>query len=173
MPFYQRLLELLKTSPTGGFLDAGYAGCCFAQEFRFLANQSLPHSRLSGCNLERVFIDLGYRLFLDEGTLGAKFVTGNLAVPDESTYQSGPLTQEQSDKMMAVFASSLFHMWDFENQLLVAERMVAMCEDRPGVMITGRQLGSYLGGHYPMTGMRKDGDKFKHYWHNEQTIRGF
>jgi hypothetical protein len=173
MPFYQRLLELLKTSPTGGFLDAGYAGCCFAQEFRFLANQSLPHSRLSGCDLERVFIDLGYRLFLDEGTQGAKFVTGNLAVPDESTYQSGPLTQEQSGKMMAVFASSLFHMWDFENQLLVAKRMVAMCEDRPGVMITGRQLGSYLGGHYPMTGMRKDGDKFKHYWHNEQTIRGF
>lgn len=66
-----------------------------------------------------------------------------------------------------------FHMWDYEDQLLVAKGMVAMCEDRPGVMITGRQLGSYLGGRYPMTGMRKDGAKFKNYRLNEQTIRGF
>jgi hypothetical protein len=40
-------------------------------------------------------------------------------------------------------------------------------------MIAGRQTGSYFGGRYPMTGMRKDGDKFKTYGHNEQTIRGF
>lgn len=30
---------------------------------------------------------------VDEGKLGAKFVTGNLAEPDESTYQMGPLAQ--------------------------------------------------------------------------------
>jgi len=100
-------------------------------------------------------------------------VTGNLAEPDESIYQSGPLARELGCKMVAIFAPSVFHMWDYEDQLLMAKRMVAMCEDRPGVMINGRQLGSYLGGRYPMTGMREGGDKFKNYRHNEQTIRGF
>ncbi|EED19376.1 conserved hypothetical protein [Talaromyces stipitatus ATCC 10500] len=158
MPFYPRLLELLKSSPGGGFLDAG---CCFAQEIRFLANE------------ESVFIDLGYRLFLDKGKLGATFITGDLTELDEATYQSRPLARELGNKMIAIFASSLFHMWDYEDQLLVAGRMVAMCVSKPGVMITGRQLGSHLGGRYPMTGMCKDGDKFKSYRHNEQTIRGF
>jgi hypothetical protein len=51
--------------------------------------------------------------------------------------------------------------------------MVAMCEDKAGVMITGRQLGSHLGGRYPMIGMRKDGEKYRNYRHNEQTIKGF
>lgn len=169
MPFYHRLLELLRSSPTGGFLDAG---CCFAQEIRFLANEGIPHSRLYGCDLERVFIDIGYRLFLDEGKLGAKFVTGNLTEPDESAYLSGPMAQELGGKMVAIFASSLFHLWDYEDQLLVAKRMVAMCEDRTGVIIAGRQLGSYLGGRYPANRMREDGEKTKTYRHNEQTIRG-
>lgn len=123
--------------------------------------------------MERVFIDIGYRLFLDKGDLGAKFVTEDLTEPDENAYQSGAVVRGLSGKMVAIFASSLFHLWDYEDQLLVAKRMVAMCEDRPGVMITGRQLGSYLGGRYPMTSMREDGHKFKNYRHNEQTIRGF
>ena len=56
MPFYPRLLQTLKSSTTGGFLDAG---CCFAQEIRFLTNEGIPHSQLYGCDLERVFIDIG------------------------------------------------------------------------------------------------------------------
>ncbi|EEA26974.1 hypothetical protein PMAA_018820 [Talaromyces marneffei ATCC 18224] len=93
--------------------------------------------------------------------------------PDEGAYQSGQLARELSGEMVAIFASPLFHMWDYEDQLLAAKRMAVMCEVRPGVMITGRQLGSYLGGRYPMNGMREDGDKFKNYRHSEQTIRGF
>ncbi|QGA12688.1 hypothetical protein EYB26_000332 [Talaromyces marneffei] len=91
----------------------------------------------------------------------------------EGAYQSGQLARELSGEMVAIFASPLFHMWDYEDQLLAAKRMAVMCEVRPGVMITGRQLGSYLGGRYPMNGMREDGDKFKNYRHSEQTIRGF
>jgi SAM-dependent methyltransferase len=171
MPFYPRILKLLKSSPNAGFLDAG---CCFGQEIRFLANQGIPHSQLYGCDLEQVFIDLGYRLFLDgEGKLGAKFFVGDLAQPQETTYENGSLAQGLKNKLQAIFASSLFHMWDYEEQVLVAKRMVAMCEDKAGVMITGRQLGSHLGGRYPMTGMRKDGEKYRNYRHNEQTIRGF
>ena len=63
-------------------------------------------------------------------------------------------------RIVAIFAKVPFRIWDYEDQLLIAKKMVAMCEDRMGVMITGRQLGSYLGGRYPMTGMREDGYKF-------------
>lgn len=120
-----------------------------------------------------MFIDVGCRLFLNKGKQNVKFVTGHLIEPDEGAYQGGPLAHELTGRVVAIFASSLFHMPDYEDQLLFAKRMVAMCEDRMGVMITGRQLGSYLGGRYPMTGMREDGYKFKSCRHNEQTMRSF
>lgn len=168
MPFYPKVLSALHESDAGGFLDIG---CCFGQEIRWLANEGIPHKQLYGCDLEKVFIDLGYKLFLDENKLGAKFIVGDIAQADEAIYTASPLVQELSGKMQVIFASSLLHMWDYEEQLLVVKRLVDICLDQPGVMITGRQLGSHLGGRYPMTGMSRD-ENAKNYRHNEQTIRG-
>lgn len=169
MPFWPRVLEWLRSDPEAGFLDAG---CCFAQEVRFLANQEgISDRQLYGCDLEKVFIDLGYRLFRDEGKLAATFVVGDLAVADDDVYEASDLAKTLRGKMDVIFASSLFHMWDYDVQLRVARRMVAMCRDREGVMITGRQMGSLLGGRYPMTGMKEGGST--NYRHNVETIKGF
>ncbi|KAL1968260.1 hypothetical protein VTN77DRAFT_2095 [Rasamsonia byssochlamydoides] len=166
MPFWWRVFERLRADPKAGFLDAG---CCFGQEIRFLANKGIPHTQLYGCDLEKVFIDLGYRLFRDEGRLGATFVVGDLTAEDE-VYEESNLAKVLRGKMDVIFASSLFHMWDYEVQVRVACRMVDMCRDREGVMITGRQLGSLLGGRYPISGMKEGGI---HYRHNVETIKGF
>lgn len=166
MPFYPRVLERLRSDPEAGFLDAG---CCFGQEIRFLADQGIPGRQLFGFDLEPVFVDLGYRLFCDKDRLEATFAIVDLAAGD-GHFDSGELTQKLSGRIDVVFASSLFHMWDYELQLLVAIRLVRLCRDKPGIMITGRQLGSLLGGQYTVPIM---GDGAQHYRHNVETMKGF
>ncbi|KAJ5675453.1 hypothetical protein N7462_008350 [Penicillium macrosclerotiorum] len=166
MPFYKKLLERLQSNPTAVFLDAG---CCFGQEIRFLADQGIPGSQLFGCDLEQVFIDLGYQLFRDKDTLDAKFVTGDLT-EDDDQFHSGRLSQELAGKIDVIFASSLFHMWDYDTQLRVATRMAKFCTDKEGVMISGRQMGSLVGGHYNMAGMK---DGAMHYRHDTKTMEDF
>lgn len=166
MPFYPRVLEKLRSDPEAGFLDAG---CCFGQELRFLANQGIPGTRLFGCDLEQVFIDLGYQLFRDKDRLRATFAVGDLDAAN-SDFETGQLTQKLSGKLDVVFASSLFHMWDYDIQFRVAARLVKLCRDKPGVMITGRQIGSLVGGHYEMKGMK---DGAFHYRHDIETMERF
>ena len=166
MPFYDRVIERLRSDSSANFLDAG---CCFGQEIRFLANQGVPSKRLFGCDLERTFIDLGYQLFRDKDSLETTFVTGDLTAGDREL-EGCQLLLTLSGKIDVIFASSLFHVWDYDNQLRAAIRLVRFCRDKPGVMITGRQLGSRLGGHYSMRGV--DDGAF-HYRHNIETLKGF
>ncbi|RHZ57482.1 uncharacterized protein CDV56_106069 [Aspergillus thermomutatus] len=147
MPFYNRVLERLRTDPSTNFLDAG---CCFGQEIRSLVDQGISGKQLFGCDVEQAFIDLGYLLFRDK---------------DRSQ-----LSRTMSGKIDIIFASSLFHLWDYDTQVRAAIRLVRLCRDKPGVMITGRQLGSRLGGHYPMHGVNEEA---LHYRHNVETLKGF
>ncbi|KAE8141814.1 hypothetical protein BDV38DRAFT_295638 [Aspergillus pseudotamarii] len=166
MPFYHRVLERLRTDPSTNFLDAG---CCFGQEIRHLVDQGIPGKQLFGCDLEQVFIDLGYELFRDKDHLEATFATGDLTA-DDPAFAGSPLSQNLSGKIDIIFASSLFHLWDYDTQVRAAIRLVQLCRDKTGVMITGRQLGSRLGGHYPIHGVD---DKALHYRHNVESLKGF
>ena len=151
MPFWPRVLERLRTDPSGEFLDVG---CCFGQEIRFLADQGIPGKQLFGCDSEQVLIDLGYWLFRDEDRLKATFAVGDLCA-DEPHFDDSEIARKLKGKISFVFASSLFHMWDWNTQVKVATRLVNLCRQRSGVMITGRQLGSVEGDHYSMAGMKE------------------
>lgn len=166
MPFYQQVLDRLRTDPSANFLDAG---CCFGQEIRSLADQGVPSRQLFGCDLEKPFIDLGYQLFRDQDRLEATFAAGNLTA-DDAVFAESELSRKMAGKMDIIFASSLFHLWDYETGLVAAKRLIKLCRDKPGVIITGRQVGSLLGGHYPMLGV--DSKAF-HYRHNFETLKGF
>ena len=71
--------------------------------------------------------------------------------------------------MNVVFASSLFHLWDYERQVCAATNLVRLCRDQPGVMLAGRQLGSLLAGEYSL----KDVGKGTSYRHNIESLKGF
>ena len=166
MPFYDRVVDRLRTDLSANFLDAG---CCFGQEIRSLADHGIPGKQLFGCDLEQVFIDLGYRLFRDKDRLEATFATGDLTAED-TKFAGSQLMQIMSGKIDIIFASSLFHLWDYDTQVRAAIRLVQLCRDKSDVMITGRQMGSRLGGHYQMHGVK---DGFLHYRHNVETLKGF
>lgn len=166
MPFWSRVLERLRADASSGFLDAG---CCFGQEVRFLADQGIAGNQLFGCDLEQVFIDLGYRLFRDKDRLQAMFVVGDLSA-DEVHINDSEIAQKLNGMIDIVFASSLFHMWDWDTQFKVATHLVKICRQKSGIMITGRQMGSVQGDHYTMAGMK---DGAVHYRHDPETMQRF
>lgn len=159
-------MERLRTDPSTTFLDAG---CCFGQELRSLIDQGISGKQLFGCDLEPVFIDLGYQLFRDKDRLEATFAAGDLAAEDVKFAES-QLSRKISGKIDIIFASSLFHVWDYDAQIRAAINLVRLCRDKPDVMIIGRQMGSRLGGHYKMHGVK---DEAFHYRHNAETLKGF
>ncbi|PYH44042.1 class I SAM-dependent methyltransferase [Aspergillus saccharolyticus JOP 1030-1] len=177
LPFYPQVLEHLRHDPTAGFLDAG---CCFAQELRYLADQGIPSTQLYGCDLEQIFISLGYQLFRDEDRFQATFAAGDLATENDQEFEAGEIAQKLRGRISVVFASSLFHMWNYQTQLRVATRLVRLCRDDQqqqqqqgkGTIIAGRQMGSILAGEHAMTGMVKD-PTATHYRHNVESIKGF
>ncbi|RDW76601.1 class I SAM-dependent methyltransferase [Aspergillus mulundensis] len=160
-PAYGRVLEYLRNNPTAGLLDAG---CCVGQEIRFLAHQGIPGHQLFGLDIEKTFIDLGYRLFQDKDRLEATFTLGDLTEDNDSE----ALAQTLGGKIDIVFASSLLHLWNYAEQLKATTQLVRLLRDQVGVMVVGRQLGSLFAGEYPLTGFN-DGTQYRH---NLESLKG-
>lgn len=137
------MLSRLKSAstPPPTLLDLG---CCLAQDLRRLVFDGVPSERLIGVDLHPEFIEQGYELFRDRETLKAKFITAN--VLDEST--ENPLGKLNNSIDM-VHVASFLHLWDWDMQVQLCERIVALLRDRPGGLVFGRQVGTVKPGEYP------------------------
>ena len=120
-----------------------------------------------GFDLEQTFIEMGYDLFQDRHRLRTEFVSGDL-LAEPGTAGSGEL-DTLSKKVDIVFASSLLHLWDWDEMLLAAIRLVSFAKTKTGSMIVGRQMGSLKAGSYSMPGVersvyRHDLESMKDFW---------
>ena len=113
-------------------------GCCFGQDIRKLVFDGAPAQNLYGLDLNDKFINLGYKLFRDNETLKASFVTGNLQ--DDSSDVSSV-----EGKMDIISIISFLHLFDWDGQIKAAKRLVALSAPKKGSVIMGRQLGSSVG----------------------------
>lgn len=59
---------------------------------------------------------------------------------------STEISRRLASKVDIVYASSLFHLWDYERQVRAAMNLARLCREKPGVVLVGRQLGSVLAG---------------------------
>jgi hypothetical protein len=107
------------------------------QALRQLVFYGADTTRVYGSDLQQNFIDLGYELFKDRETLSSQFVAGDMLNPaDEGLRQL-------DGKMTMVHAQSFFHLFDRNQQLAVAQRIVGFI--KPGTknaMVYGRHIGS-------------------------------
>lgn len=175
MPYYHDIYKLLVDSPVATFLDLG---CCVGQELRFLATQpGISANQLYGADLEPFFFDLGFRLFRDRDTgnfqPGKNLLTGNL-LDSEEAYTGSELVRTLHGGIDAIFASSLFHLWNYETQFFVATRLVRdICRDRVGSVICGRQVGNPTAGMYfPPKGIEHLIPQGQ-YFHNVESTESF
>ncbi len=131
-PAYAEILAKLKSGSS--FLDAG---CCLGQDLRKLLFDGAPSSdSLYGLDMEPAFFDLGYELFRDRDSMRATFITADLTKP------SIPSTEPFVSGVDIISAHSLFHLFNLEEQKIVAKHLVRLTKPNAGSMIFGLHIGT-------------------------------
>lgn len=114
---------------------------CTAQNNIIDANVSnqvfdgVPSENLYASDLRQDFYDIGYDLFNDHETLKAEFIVADI-FDDNSD-----LVKNLTKKIDIVNAASFFHLFNWDQQVLVAKRVVGLLNDKPGSLLIGRQVG--------------------------------
>jgi hypothetical protein len=98
---------------------------------------------------------IGYDLFNDKEILKTKFIAAD--VFDDNS----PLTQLYG-QMNIVYTGSFFHLFHYEEQLLVAKRVVQLLKPEPGSTIIGRQMGNVSSGDFSESGYVGEKQRFRH-----------
>ena len=109
-------------------------GCAFAQDIRRLVADGVDSQRCYGCDLRLEFLDLGYELFNDRATLKSRFIEADVFDADN------PL-KELDGQIDIVDASSFFHLFSWDQQMVVARRVAALLRPQKDSLVVGRQVG--------------------------------
>lgn len=151
-PLYPTILKrMIESKHT--LLDMG---CCFAQDVRKLVSDGAPSENIYGAELRQEFIDLGYDLFRDRDTLKSKFLIGDVFDDsDESEFK------QIEGGIDIIYAASFFHLFNWDDQVRVAELVVRLLRPVTGSIVFGRQRGNVNPAEYEhMTNQR--GTMFRH-----------
>lgn len=149
-PIYTLVLSRLRKGET--LLDLG---CGLGQDIRKLIQDGTPKENLHGVDLSQGLIDAGFDLFLDTESLRSYVFRADIFK------QGNARLTKLEGQIDVVFAGSFFHLFDWDEQILVAKRIVELLRARPGSMVFGHQLGHLRAGTYPY-GLTSERNIFKH-----------
>lgn len=162
LPAYGDVTQLRINYPDAILLDAG---CCFGNDLRKAVLDGWPVGNVIGTDLEPIFWKYGHELFKSTpDTFPAGFVAGDI-FKDEVLNPCEPFYAEPSTgrptslkdlqsltplqgHVSAIHASSLFHLFDEENQATLARRLATLLSPRPGSVIFGSHGGLPERGKY-------------------------
>ena len=146
------------------FLDLG---CCFGQDIRRLVADGVPGESLYGADLRLDFLELGYELFRDKGSLKAHFLECDIFEEDKES-KGGKELSKLDGKIDVIYAASFLHLFNWEEQVRVGMRMVRLMTKFS--LVFGRQVGSTKPGLYARhldksrTRYSHDPDSFQKLW---------
>ena len=130
-------------------------GCGLGQDIRKLIHDGAPARDVYGCDASQGLIDADYDLFRDRSTLPNAIIVAD-AFDSEACMPPG--SEAEVD---IVAAGSIFHLFGWQEQLEVAERIVGCMRSRPGLLVFGHHLGHVHAGTYPF-GLDSGKMIFKH-----------
>ncbi|MCJ1303622.1 hypothetical protein MMC08_006432 [Hypocenomyce scalaris] len=153
-PAYADILQrLLRKQET--LLDLG---CGLAQAIRTLVSAGVPSRRLYALDVVDGFIELGFDLFRDREALRTTFVVADLLEAVPAGLQ---------DRINIIFAGSFFHLFDWDDQVVLSKRAVAMLKAEEGSLIFGFQVGRLI----PGSAANPHVPKGRMYFHNPESFR--
>ena len=134
-----------------------------------------PPASLYACDLRPEFLELGFELFRDRGTLvGAHFFVADVLGDGEdasvSSAGGGDGLRELEGKIDVVYAANFLHLFGWEDQVRVCKRIVRLLRPRKGSLVFGRQVGDLEAGEYRHPSnkggvmLRHDGASFERMW---------
>ncbi|RPB05114.1 hypothetical protein L873DRAFT_1663949 [Choiromyces venosus 120613-1] len=165
-PVYQEVLGKLQQGAS--FLDVG---CCFGQDLRKLVADGAPAGKLNGMDLRPEFIELGYELFCDRGTLPARFIAPAdiLALAEAANDDAVRLL---SGKIDIIHLGHFLHLFSWKDQLRAATNIAKLLSPAKGSLIVGHQVGSEVAGEFALPWVpESDEDSPRAFRHHEASFK--
>jgi SAM-dependent methyltransferase len=138
---YPEILSRLKLGQN--FLDIG---CCVGQEIRQLVLDGATPENLYASDLHPEFLDIGYDLFKDRGTLKSTFFAAdifNSADPNFVTLEG---------EMDVIWAGSFLHLFSYPATVEVLKQLIKLLRPVPRSLIVGKQMGHVNAGEFVIHG---------------------
>jgi hypothetical protein len=125
----------------------------------------VPSQNLYATDLRRDFWELGYELFKDRETLKSRFIEADVLADDDMATGEG--LKELDGKIDVIYAGSFLHLFDYEGQSKVCERIVRLLKPVEGSMMAGRQVGYVVAG----TKVQRTNYRDNMFRHNEESFK--
>ncbi|KAL8649582.1 MAG: hypothetical protein Q9210_004313 [Variospora velana] len=128
-------------------LKAGHTlldiGACLGQDLRKCIFDGAPATNLYASDLFPEYEELAYDLWRDQDKLPSGHFFADDILADNASFTSGPLMTHLGPASVDITTITMFlHLFNYENQLKVATRILRLLSHRPGSMILGSQAGS-------------------------------
>ncbi|ROV87636.1 hypothetical protein VMCG_10632 [Cytospora schulzeri] len=147
-PSYASLVQRLQQGAK--YLDIG---CCLGQDIRKLVADGAPSENLYGAELLGDFIQLGYDLFRDKGTLKTHFMQADILDPNSQL-------QSLTKTVDFIHLGMILHIFSWEEQRELLETCIQIMKPQAGVLILGQAVGHAEG--KVSLGRNSGGLSFKH-----------
>ncbi|KAK1991251.1 methyltransferase domain-containing protein [Colletotrichum falcatum] len=121
--------------------------CCVGQDLRRLVHDGVDSAKTVAVELEAGYVEAGYELFRDRGTLRTRFVIADL-LEDGGAGELAGLEGSFDTAHMGL----CLHLWNRDEQLAALRRVVRMMRRKPGAVIVGTAVGHVDGIEQPAIG---------------------
>lgn len=163
---YQQVLKLGRDREGALLLEIG---CCLGMEMRRAAADGFPAKQIIASDLHSEFWEFGHALFrTTPQSFPATFVAGDALDPDflsplpgtsesRASLDLSSLTtlNQLKGKVSAIYARSLFHLFNEDQQRQLAHSLGSLLSTQPGSVIFGSHMGNVEKGiikHEPIAG---------------------
>jgi SAM-dependent methyltransferase len=126
------------------------------QDIRKLVHDGAPSEHTYASDLKKDFWGFGYAMFLDKPTLQTQFMEADIFDADSEL-------KKLDGKIDIINAASFFHLFDWDQQVQAAKRVVQILKPVSGSLIVGRQGGK------PEAGSFAHIKKLSAFWHNPES----
>ena len=117
-------------------------GACLAQDLRKCIFDGAPADNLYASDLFAEYEDLSYDLWRDRHNFPQGHFIADDILSENDDFTNGPLMQRLGPGQTDIIAITMFlHLFDYQNQMKVATRILRLLSTKPGSMIIGSQAG--------------------------------
>ncbi|KAL8706613.1 MAG: hypothetical protein Q9201_000360 [Fulgogasparrea decipioides] len=149
-------------------------GACLGQDIRKCIFDGAPATNLYASDLFPEYEELAYELFRDKDRIPPGHFFADDILAENEAFTSGPLMTQLGPGQVDIIAITMFlHLFNYENQLKTATRILRLLSHKPGSMVLGSQAGSIDFGEQtlkPPFHRSSDGTRHTVFRHNPESF---
>ena len=150
-------------------------GACLGQDIRKCIFDGAPATKLYSSDLISAYENLAYSLWRDEDILPRGSFIADDILADNDCFIKGKLMTELGPGQIDIISVTMFlHLFDWQNQLKAATRILRLLSHKPGSLILGSQAGSTDPGEVPLKppfAATRNGERCTVYRHSPQSFQ--